>query len=957
MRARMQLKKRLLEIEALEHRHLLAYVPAETFLPQLSTPQQFANFGHEVAISDDYRVVAANGVTGVHPSFGVYSGEVHVFDASNSLIKKLVVSSTTGPTYDFFARSIALSGDILVVGSYNDSQWSTPVHVFDLASASDQPIVTIMDPFAPIQARFGRTVATNGTHIAISSMFYGAGRVYVYDLNSPIPTDPIVTIDNPTLNGGAEFGHGLWMEGDLLAIGAPNEDTVSDQSGLLHVFDLASATPEVPLSTINPPLAEEDLNFGRHVHIEGDHVVVGVPRAEQVFVYDVKSATPAIPIHTLASANPAALLFGSSVAMSGQSLLVGASAGDILGGHAFVFDLGSATPKVPILEIENPTPGSDDYFGHSVAIEDNMMLVGARRDMIRGIPSGNVYVFDLDSATPDIPVDLLDNTTPAVGAAFGSAVAKQGNLLAVGTEHFDDSAIDEGRVEIFDLSSAAPTVPILLIPNPAPEEDDQFGATLALEGDILSVGSQSKPFVYLYDLGSATPTIPMLTLSNPTPNNTDAFGSALALEGNYVVAGAPEFDGVNANEGVAYVFDLESTTPDTPILTLHNPEPRSGDVFGASVAIDGESVIVGSPNSGSSGRSYVFDLGSASPQLPIANLYSPETTYDEFGSAVDINGSAVVVGASRGRKAYYFELDSPNPTIPALTFAHPSTGSAFNFGHTVSLFDEKLAIGAPGTPNVDGAVFIYDLRSSLPISPMQTIHKPAESGNLFGHSVAFDGGALVIGAPRDFTQNVRQGAAYFYVDGYYDFDFNQDDLLDCADIDALTTEIAAATNNAAFDLTGDGLVNQQDLESWLQQAGAVNLGSDRAYLLGDANLDGAVDGRDFFRWNEHKFTANSNWCDGDFNADGAVDGADFILWSDNKFASSDTVAVMVRLEATTTRIGTGNQNSQLLRDREMGGRNRIQDIGPPLRGFVPNGITPGVARRSLELTALHPGLS
>jgi hypothetical protein len=73
----------------------------------------------------------------------------------------------------------------------------------------------------------------------------------------------------------------------------------------------------------------------------------------------------------------------------------------------------------------------------------------------------------------------------------------------------------------------------------------------------------------------------------------------------------------------------------------------------------------------------------------------------------------------------------------------------------------------------------------------------------------------------------------------------------------------------------------------LAEAGEVNVGPDRPYLIGDANLDGFVDGLDFIVWNENRFTAEAAWCSGDFNADGFVDGMDFILWNENKFQASD----------------------------------------------------------------------
>ncbi|MEM8679376.1 MAG: hypothetical protein AAGF97_08495, partial [Planctomycetota bacterium] len=72
--------------------------------------------------------------------------------------------------------------------------------------------------------------------------------------------------------------------------------------------------------------------------------------------------------------------------------------------------------------------------------------------------------------------------------------------------------------------------------------------------------------------------------------------------------------------------------------------------------------------------------------------------------------------------------------------------------------------------------------------------------------------------------------------------------------------------------------------AWLVEAGDVNLGA--PYLVGDADLNGVVDGQDFVTWNASKFTVHPAWCAGDFTADGLVDGQDFIAWNDNKFTSS-----------------------------------------------------------------------
>ncbi len=121
-------------------------------------------------------------------------------------------------------------------------------------------------------------------------------------------------------------------------------------------------------------------------------------------------------------------------------------------------------------------------------------------------------------------------------------------------------------------------------------------------------------------------------------------------------------------------------------------------------------------------------------------------------------------------------------------------------------------------------------------------------------------------------------------------DFDLNGIYDVADIDALVLAIASGSGGLDFDLNRDSLVNNADLDMWLQLAGAANLGFGRVYLRGDANLDGVVDGGDFIAWNSHKFTATAAWSAGDFNADGFVDGADFILWNTHKFMSADGIA-------------------------------------------------------------------
>ncbi len=124
-------------------------------------------------------------------------------------------------------------------------------------------------------------------------------------------------------------------------------------------------------------------------------------------------------------------------------------------------------------------------------------------------------------------------------------------------------------------------------------------------------------------------------------------------------------------------------------------------------------------------------------------------------------------------------------------------------------------------------------------------------------------------------------------------DFDADGSCTIDDLNALLAQGPIADGvdvtpglNDQFDLTGDDMIDLDDRDEWLSAAAGENgLGS--PYKLGDANLDGVVDGQDFIAWNANKFMSTLLWSAGNFNGDGFVDGQDFILWNANKFTSSD----------------------------------------------------------------------
>jgi hypothetical protein len=147
------------------------------------------------------------------------------------------------------------------------------------------------------------------------------------------------------------------------------------------------------------------------------------------------------------------------------------------------------------------------------------------------------------------------------------------------------------------------------------------------------------------------------------------------------------------------------------------------------------------------------------------------------------------------------------------------------------------------------------------------------------------------------TFNGGQDVYYLRIDADILCDFDDDRLCTVGDINELLGEgpIAEGVDvtpgvNDQYDLNHDGLIDLEDRDQWLALAGSQN-GLMSPYKLGDADLDGVVDGSDFIAWNENRFASTLRWDLANFNGDAVNDGLDFIEWNLNRFTSSDVVAV------------------------------------------------------------------
>jgi hypothetical protein len=394
----------------------------------------------------------------------------------------------------------------------------------------------------------------------------------------------LYTLAAPSTVVNEYFGASVAVAGESVAIGAPG----ATASGLAARGDFAhyTLTPQGPFLRPHTPVSggEANDNLGASVAASGDWVVVGEPNFVNAGIHPgtggVAVYKSGVLQETLRSTSGNEH-FGTSVAVWGNYLVVGApdfsAPGAASVGRAYLYDLGSANPTVPLKTLVNPKPVPNGRFGTSVAILGNTVLVGFPGDTnMKAEAIGSVTVFDITNVNNPQSYSIT-SPGPAANEQFGASVAlslSNGSYLAlIGAPGNGKGGVNAGSAYLMDLGTYTWRLKLY---DPAQRAWDGFGWSVAIAGNNVLVGAPGDSTkavaagrAYLYD-DAATTTSPRLTLDNPFPHAWDGFGSAVAVpvSGKYAVVGAP-FDDTGATDaGAAYVFDLRPNPPPGP-----EPEP------------------------------------------------------------------------------------------------------------------------------------------------------------------------------------------------------------------------------------------------------------------------------------------------------------------------------------------------------------------------------------------------
>ncbi|MBN1831791.1 MAG: hypothetical protein JW896_06725, partial [Deltaproteobacteria bacterium] len=817
-------------------------IPGEVKL-KASDAEVDDGFGYWADIDDDYTIVGSPW----EDENGVDSGAAYIFKRNeNAWTEHAKITAGDAQEGDLFGISVSIDGDYAIVGAGGHENDKGAAYVFRLEGAAwiEQAIITAGD--AQEGDLFGSSVSIDGDYAIVGA---GGdenykGSAYIYRLEGAAWVEQAKL----TASDGGEwsfFGSSVSICGEYAIIGARYANY---GLGAAYIFRLDGDT-WTEQAKLTAGGAEEGDFFGGSVSIDGDYAIVGADGDENekgaAYIFRLEGSAWVEHARLTASDGEEYDYFGIPVAINGLSAIVGSSGDDDRGAESgavyiYTIDEGTGPPSITVTEPDGIDDAAivsfgiqwtdfdpdDDatislYYDDNDADADGTLIVSGLSEDPDGegndeyvwdvsmLLDGTYYVYAViedgendpvvDYSNGPITIDRqkmgLTPGTPSLGAQFGYSVDVDGSSIIVGAWGEENNT---GSASIYNLYSGLNEQAKLTAGDG--QEDDYFGYSVALSGDYAIVGAygddnlKGAAYVFKYD-GSTWSEQAKIVSGDGA--EYDYFGYSVAMSGDYAVVGALYAD---EGAGASYIFRREGTTW-AQEAKLTASDGVSNDLFGWSVAIDGDYIVVGAWGKSEylyrwgwlheSGAAYVFKRSGADwvEQSKLTRAYgawwNQDAGYDagyRFGYSVDIDDPYLIIGAEGQHgpevftpgAAYVFNRQGETWTIQGtLTAAEPQDQDYF--GSSVAIDDDYAVVGAPGEYGWTDppAAYVFERNGGI-----WTLNSSLASGETtvddqFGTSVALDSGYAVVGAPGAYGNTDYPGAAYAY--SIYQVDICADD--------------------------------------------------------------------------------------------------------------------------------------------------------------------------------------
>jgi hypothetical protein len=666
-------------------------------------------FGVSVALFGDTALVGAHYDDTDAAGDG---GSAYVFTRSGSeWIQQAKLEADDATSGDHFGISVALSGDTALVGAYQDDvggyRSSGSAYIFTRSGTewSQQAKLTSDTPSTSIY--FGLSVALSEQTALVGAPGDRSGSAYVFKWNGSewLQQAELISVDAAF---GSELGTSVALSGDTALLGAPEDDTSAGQeTGSAYIFQRSGATWSQQARLTAADGRPRD-RFGKAVALSGDTALVGTPYETTpvgtISVF-VRSGTVWAQQALLSLGDSAAYdKFGTSVAISGDTALVGApfddTAAGIDTGTAYVFTRNEhAWSHQARLTAEIAVANAG--FGRSVALQESTAMVGAPSDRTSPYQeNGSAYVFTRSGTEWEQQAKLEGHDTLG-NAGFGGSVALSGDTALVGASQEDIAAQSgAGSAYVFTRSGTGWAFQAKLVADDF-GSNDQFGYSVGLSGDTALVGAtgtdRDAGSAYIYTRSGAD-WDQQAKLGADNPASSDRFGCSVALSGEIAIVGAHGTDGWGKKDsGVAYAYARSGTAwTQEAVLAAGYSDATVDDHLGQSVALSGTIALVGAPAESASaigGGAYIFTRRDGGWSRQGELTASDSEPGDQFGYSVALSGNTALVGAL-GDDTLHPVTDDPRTdhgSVYVFRFEYPQ----------ISIEDDS------STPLVDGSGFIF----------------------------------------------------------------------------------------------------------------------------------------------------------------------------------------------------------------------------------------------------------
>ena len=335
-------------------------------------------------------------------------------------------------------------------------------------------------------------------------------------------------------------------------------------------------------------------------------------------------------------------------------------------GSAYVFTRDGAGVWGEQAKLLASDGASYDQFGWSVAVDGDTAVIGVTNGDGYASISGTANVFTRDAMGEWTQKQKLTASDGVRSDEFGYSVAVDGDTAVIGARGSDNGLINSGSTYVFTRSGGSWNQQAKLTASDG-ADSDEFGFSVAVDEDtdtgiVTAVigawvdddnGLSNSGSAYVFT-GSGVSWNQQAKLTASDGEGNDRFGSSVAVVGDTAVIGAfLDDDNGLIDSGASYVF-TRSGGSWSEQAKLTATDGASYDQFGSSVAVDGETAVIGArlddDNGFHSGSAYVFTRSAGVWDEKLKLLASDGASDDFFGDingAVGVSGSTIVAGAPR----------------------------------------------------------------------------------------------------------------------------------------------------------------------------------------------------------------------------------------------------------------------------------------------------------------------